>query len=111
MSTNEAVMLNQMILESEEYRGYCRTLAKVRENGELYNAMNSFRRRNYELQRYDDGINRYHEVNKLALEYEKVLRHPDVNAFLVAEQILSRQMQEIYSLITKDMELDYSYME
>lgn len=110
MFMKEAMVLNQSIRQSKEYVNYCETLAKVKEDQELYNALNSFRRRNYELQSYEDHINRYHEIYNLALEYEKVLRHPDVNAFLVAEQLFSRKMQEVYEIITDGIELDYDYM-
>ncbi|MGN0438728.1 MAG: YlbF family regulator [Lachnospiraceae bacterium] len=110
MSMNEAIMLNQSIRQSKEYKKYCDTLAKLKENKELYDALNSFRRRNYELQSYDDNINRYHEIHNLALEYEKVLKNPDVNAFLVAEQIFSRKMQDVYEKIAEGIELDYEYM-
>lgn len=110
MSMNEAMMLNQSIRQSKEYQDYCETLARLKENKELYDALNSFRRRNYELQSYDDRINRYHEIHNLALEYEKVLKHPDVNAFLVAEQLFSRKMQGVYEAIAEGIELDYDYM-
>lgn len=111
MMTKEAHKLNQVIRESEEYIHYQQAMKKVMENQELYQAMNAFRRRNYELQSYDDGINRYQEIHNLGLEYEKVLRNPVVNEFLVAEQILSRKMAEVYEVIAQDLELDYSYME
>lgn len=110
MSMKEAMVLNQSIRESKEYQDYCDTLACLKENRELYDSLNSFRRRNYELQNYDDQINRYQEIHNLALEYEKVLRHPDVNAFLVAEQLFSRKMQEVYEAIAEGIELDYDYM-
>ena len=106
-----ARQLNQIIKESEEYKHYMETLAAVRGNSELYQQMNIFRRRNYELQSYDDGINRYQEIHNLGLEYESVLRHPLVNNFLVAEQMLSRTMAEMYELISADLDLDYGYME
>lgn len=111
MITKEAERLNQTIKESPEYQNYLTALNRLRENQELYQAMNVFRRRNYELQSYDDGINRYHEINNLGLEYEKVLRNPLVNEFLIAEQILSRKMTRVYELIADGLELDYSYME
>lgn len=111
MSTEKAIELNETIRRSEEYKTYCDTLQKVRENPELYDAMNVFRRRNYELQSYDDGINRYQEIHGLALEFEGVLRHPDVNAFLIAEQIFSRKMQEMFDKLTEGIELDYGYMQ
>lgn len=111
MITKEAIRLNQTIRESSEYQNYITALVRLRGNQELYQAMNSFRRRNYELQSYDDGINRYQEINNLALEYEKILRNPLVNEFLIAEQILSRKMTHVYELIADGLEIDYSYME
>lgn len=50
MITAEAAKLNQAIKNSEEYNRYQETMKRVQENQELYQAMNSFRRRNYELQ-------------------------------------------------------------
>ena len=111
MITKEAYQLYQMIKDSEEYRQYLQAKAKVKENVELYQAMNAFRRRNFELQSYDDGINRYEEIHKLSLEYEKVLREPLVNDFLIAEQIFSRKLAQVYEVIAEGLELDYDYME
>ena len=111
MVAREAGILNQTIKDSEEYQHYLRALQKVKANPELYQAMNSFRKRNYELQCYDDGVNRYQEIHNLALEYEKVLRNPMVNEFLVAEQVMSRKLQQVYETIAEDLEFDYSYME
>lgn len=108
---DHAKELNRIIKESEEYKRYQDALAAVRGNRELYDAMNSFRRRNYELQSYDDGINRYQEIHNLGLEYENTLRHPLVNGFLMAEQMLSRKMADMYEEIAEGLEMDYSYME
>jgi len=106
-----AYELNRAIKASEEYSRYLATMNKLRENQELYQAMNAFRKRNYELQSYDDGVNRYQEIHNLGLEYEKVLRNPLVNDFLVAEQVLSRKLTQAYESIVDDLEFDYSYME
>lgn len=111
MITNEAKILNQTIKNSDEYKNYLDSMQKVKENQELYQAMNSFRKRNYELQSYEDGVNRYQEIHNLALEYEKVLRNPLVNDFLVAEQVISRKLEQVYETIVEDLEFDYSYME
>lgn len=111
MITNEAKVLNQTIKDSDEYKQYLSAMQRVRENQELYQAMNSFRKRNFELQNYDDGVNRYQEIYDLALEYEKVLRHPIVNDFLVAEQVISRELENVYEAIVEGLEFDYSYME
>ena len=111
MMLEKARELNETIKNSEEYIRYRECLEAVRKNQELYQAMNSFRRRNYELQSYDDGINRYQEIHNLGLEYEHVLRNPLVNSFLVSEQILSRKMREMYEVIIDDLDMDYDYME
>ena len=106
-----ALKLNQVIKESEEYSQYQTTMVRLMEHQELYQAVNVFRRRNCELQGYDDGVNRYQEINNLGLEYEKVLRNPIVNEFLVAEQVLSRKLIQVYETVVDGLELDYSYME
>lgn len=111
MITKEAYQLNQVIKDSEEYQKYLQAKNRVKENEELYQAMNSFRRRNFELQNYDDGVNRYEEIRNLSMEYEKVLRKPLVNDFLVAEQIFSRKLAEVYEVIVDGLELDYDYLE
>ncbi|MDE6434240.1 MAG: YlbF family regulator [Lachnospiraceae bacterium] len=111
MMTKEAYQLNQVIKDSEEYQNYQKTKNRVKENQELYQAMNAFRRRNFELQSYIDNVNRYEEILNLSLEYEKVLRNPLVNEFLKAEQIFSRKLTEVYEVIAEGLELDYDYME
>ena len=111
MMLAKANEINQAIKQSEEYIRYQEALSAVKNCPELYQAMNSFRRRNYELQSYDDGINRYQEIHNLGLEYENTLRHPLVNGFLMAEQMLSRKMADMYEEIAEGLEMDYSYME
>lgn len=106
-----ALKLNQAIKDSEEYSQYQTTMVQLMQHQELYQAVNIFRKRNCELQSYDDGVNRYQEIHNLGLEYEKVLRNPIVNEFLVAEQVLSRKLIQVYETIADGLELDYSYME
>lgn len=111
MITQEAHKLNQMIKDSDEYNRYLTAKKNIMANQELYQAMNAFRKRNYELQSFRDGVNRYQEIHNLSLEYEKVLKNPLVNEFLMSEQILSRKMAEVYEILADGLELDYSYME
>ena len=111
MITDIAEQLNRAIRESEEYARYQHTMKVVMANPNLYHAMNTFRRRNFELQSYDDGVNRYQEIHNLGLEFEETLRNPIVNDFLIAEQVLSRKLEHVYEMIADGLELDYSYME
>lgn len=107
----EAKVLNQLIRNNQEYLRYQDAMKKVMEDTELYGKMNEFRKKNYELQNMDDGKNHYEELYALAIEYEKVLRHPMVNEFLMAEQIFSKRLSEVYEYIADGLELDYTYME
>jgi cell fate (sporulation/competence/biofilm development) regulator YlbF (YheA/YmcA/DUF963 family) len=111
MIIKEAYQMNQVIKDSEEYKHYLAARKAVESKPELYQAMNDFRRKNCELQSYDDGVNRYNEIHNLSLEYDKVLRDPAVNEFLIAEQILSRKLAEVFDVIADGLELDYGYME
>lgn len=111
MITEEAYQLNQVIKNSEEYNHYLKAMKNVMDDEQLYQEMNAFRKRNYELQSYDDGVNRYQEIYDLGVEYEEILKNPIVNEFLVSEQILSRKLAEAYEIIADGLELDYTYME
>ena len=111
MIMDMAQKLNQAIRESEEYGEYRKTLAEVKAHPELYHSMNVFRRRNYDLQSWEDGVNRYNELNSLGTEFEHILREPLVNEFLIAEQAFSRAMQQMYEMVAQDLELDYDYIE
>ena len=111
MITELAAKLNQAIKESDEYVRYQKTMEAVKKHPDLYQSMNTFRRRNYELQSYDDGVNRYAEIHNLSLEYEPTLRTPVVNDFLIAEQIFSLKLEEMYEIIAEGLNLDYDYME
>ncbi|MDO5156083.1 MAG: YlbF family regulator [Eubacteriales bacterium] len=111
MIIDVARQLNQAILESEEYRCYQDARRKVLQNVELYQAMNAFRRKNYELQNVEDGLNHYEDIRNLTKEYEQILKHPLVNDFLRAEQIISRKMNKVYEVIVEGVDMDYDYME
>ncbi len=108
---DKAKELNSVIRSSDEYIKYQNAKREIMENEELYHAMNAFRKRNYELQSSEDGMNHYEESWNLTREYEKILLHPLVNQFLVSEQILSKKLATVYEVIAEDLELDYDYME
>lgn len=107
----KAKELNCVIRNSEEFIKYQKAKRQIMENDELYQAMNAFRKRNYELQNSEDGMNHYEESWNLTREYEKILLHPLVNQFLVSEQILSKKMALMYEVLAEGLELDYDYME
>lgn len=106
-----ATALNSKIQNSEEYKRYQETSAKLKECPELYQRFNEFRRRNYELQFSDGESNLYDEVFNLVKEYESILHESVVNDFRVAENRLNAMLREVYAAISDDLELDYEYLE
>ena len=55
-----ALKLNQAIKDSEEYSRYQTTMVRLMQHQELYQAVNIFKRRNCELQGYDNGSLHHH---------------------------------------------------
>lgn len=107
----QAGRLNQQIKNSEEYRHYMETNQQLKKNPELYERLNEFRRRNYDLQFSEGDSNLYDEVFNLVKEYDTILQESLVNDFILAEQRFCSMMQELYSALSEGLELDYEYLE
>lgn len=103
--------LNEQIKNSEEYRRYIETDRSLKNEPELYNRYNEFRRRNYDLQFSEGDSNLYDEVFNLVKEYDTILQDSLVNDFILAEQRLCSMMQEVYVALSDGLEFDYEYLE
>ncbi len=102
--------LNNKIRQSNEYNHYIRTKNRLKEDMDLYNALNEFRRRNFELQSSNEDRNMYDDIVALSLEYEKILYNSKVNEFLIAEQRICRLMQEVYGSIANSLDFDFDFI-
>lgn len=103
--------LNKALLDSKEYQVYKNAEKALKEQRELYDAVNAFRKRNRQIQMYASDETVFDEMNQLTTEYGVVLRNHLVEEFLIAEQRLCRMMQDVYVLIGKNLEFDDEYME
>lgn len=103
--------LNKALLDSKEYQVYKNAEKALKEQWELYDAVNAFRKRNRQIQMYASDETVFDEMNQLTTEYGAVLRNHLVEEFLIAEQRLCRMMQDVYVLIGKNLEFDDEYME
>lgn len=106
-----AAKLNQQIKNSKEYRRYVETNRRLRDNHELHERFDEFRRRNYDLQFSEGDSNLYDEVFNLVKEYDTILQDSIVNDFVLAEQRMGSLMQELYSTLSEGLEFDYDYLE
>ncbi len=106
-----AAKLNMQIKNSREYQRYVETDRRLRDNHELHERFDEFRRRNYELQFSEGDSNLYDEVFNLVKEYDTILQDSIVNDFVLAEQRLCSLMRELYGALSEGLEFDYDYLE
>lgn len=105
----KAAELRDVILGSDEYTKFQICRERLMKDEELYQKVNEFREKNFELQITGDSANA-NIVEHLAQQYLPVLEKPIVNEFMKAELVLCRKLQEMYHLITDDIDLDVTFL-
>lgn len=103
--------LNQQFLESPEYLRYISARTRLKEQAEVYERLNDFRRRNFELQNSDTESNLFDELTGLSKEYADILNLEIVNEFLTAEQRVCRMLRSLYETMSDGIEFDFEYLE
>ncbi|MDR0948919.1 MAG: YlbF family regulator [Lachnospiraceae bacterium] len=88
--------LKQLILairQSKEYEEYHRDIERVKEVPDIMKSLDQFRKQNFEMQNRDDMD--LEMIDQMEQEYQGLMDHPIVSAFLASELALCRLMQEI----------------
>ena len=86
------------IMTSDTYRQYYYQREKIKKQPELYEKVNEFRQRNFDLQNETDSDDMLDRMEAFEREYEKFRENPLVDDFLRAELAFCRMMQEVYVL-------------
>ncbi len=94
------------IMTSETYREYFYQREKVKKQPELYEKVNEFRQRNFDLQNETDGEDMLDRMEAFEREYEKFREDPLVDDFLRAELAFCRMMQEVYVLLADEIDFE-----
>lgn len=94
------------IKNTEIYKNYRIQLERIRKQPELYERVNEFRRRNFEIQNTGGVDDLFDKIDDFEREYEKFRENPIVDDFLRAELALCRMMQEIDIRITEELDFD-----
>ena len=106
----KADALVMAIRESNEYKDYHKYLALIKQNEELYNHVNEFRKRHFAIQNNESVRMGYAEYEELA-ELSRELRKNDlVSAFLDAEIGLGRLVQEVHQKLMTGIEFDGDFL-
>ena len=94
----------ERLKRTEAYRIYLEKRENVAKFPGLQEAINEFRRKNYQLQKSEDEL--FDKVDEFVKEYEEFRSNPVVEEYLQAELAVCRMLQRIYSAIAEAIDLD-----
>lgn len=94
------------IMESDTYKEYLYQREKIKKQPELYDKVNEFRQRNFELQNGTNEEELFDRMEDFEKEYEKFRENPLVDDFLRAELSFCRMMQEVDLLLAEAIDFE-----
>lgn len=94
------------IMSSNTYREYLYQREKIKKQPALYEKVNEFRQRNFDLQNEADSDDIFDRMEAFEREYEKFREDPFVDSFLQAELAFCRMMQEVYVLLAEEIDFE-----
>lgn len=94
------------IMTSDTYKEYLYQREKIKKQPELYEKVNEFRQRNFDLQNEADDDDIFDRMEAFEREYEKFREDPFVDSFLQAELAFCRMMQEVYVLLAEEIDFE-----
>ncbi len=94
------------IMESDTYKEYLHQRERIKKQPELYDKVNEFRQRNFELQNETDEEELFDRMELFEKEYEKFRENPLVDDFLRAELSFCRLMQEVDLLLAEAIDFE-----
>ena len=93
-------------MTSDTYKEYLYQREKIKKQPELYEKVNEFRQRNFDLQNEADSDEIFDRMEAFEREYEKFREDPFVDGFLQAELAFCRMMQEVYVLLAEEIDFE-----
>ena len=94
------------IQESDIYKEYLYQREKIKKQPELYDKVNEYRQRSFDLQIKSDSEDLMDIMEAFEQEYAKFLENPMVEDFLRAEVAFCRMMQGINVLLTAQIDFE-----
>lgn len=107
----KAKELADLIRNSQEYKNYLLCREVLKEDPQLYQRVNDFRRDNFLLQVEGEADKLYDEMGRLQSEFAPVRRDVRVSGFLQYEHFLCRTLQQIEEILLEDLDFDIEFLE
>ena len=95
-----------IIQETDTYKEYYNQREKVKKQPELYDKVNEFRQKNFDLQNESDSEDLFDRMEAFDQEYAKFRENPLVDDFLRAELAFCRMMQEVEILLAAEIDFE-----
>lgn len=95
-----------VIQESDIYKEYYYQREKIKKQPELYDKVNEFRQKNFDLQNESDSEDLFDRMEVFEQEYAKFRENPLVDDFLRAELAFCRMMQEVDILLAAEIDFE-----
>lgn len=94
------------IQESDTYKEYHYQREKIKKQPELYEKVNEYRQKNFDLQNESDSEDLFDRMEAFEREYAKFRENPMVEDFLRAELAFCRLMQNINVWLTAEIDFE-----
>ena len=94
------------IQQSDTYKEYLYQRERLKKQPELYEKVNEYRQRNFDIQNETDSEDLFDRMDEFEQEYAKFRENPMVADFLAAELAFCRLMQEINVLLTAEIDFE-----
>lgn len=94
------------IQQSDTYKEYWQQRERLKKQPELYDKVNEFRQRNFDIQNESDSEDLFDKMEAFEREYAKFRENPMVEDFLRAELAFCRMMQDINVLLTAEIDFE-----
>ena len=95
------------IQESDTYKEYLYQREKLKKQPDLYDKVNEYRQRSFDLQNESDSEDLFDRMEAFEQEYAKFRENPMVEDFLRAEVAFCRMMQDINVLLTAEIDFEF----
>lgn len=95
-----------IIQESDTYKEYLHQREKIKTQPELYDKVNEYRQKNFDLQNESDSEELFDRMEAFEQEYAKFRENPLVSDFLRAELAFVRMMQDVNVLLASEIDFE-----
>lgn len=98
------------IQSSNEYLQYQMLQKAISKDQDIYNRLNDYRRRNFEIQ-MNEQANAVDEQENLSREYADVLNRSEIKNFLVAEQRYIKMLRRVNKKLDSQFHVNIDFLE